>query len=70
MRSTPSDRFSAAPYGSADVSNGLALVQELLSDPQLANDLYSFGEACGYGAVATGLWRLTFMELLLANSGR
>ena len=30
---------------------------------------YSFGEAYGYGAVATGLLRLTFMEHLLAKSG-
>jgi len=39
-------------HGSADVSNGLALVQKLLSGAQLADDLYSCGEAFGYGVVA------------------
>ncbi|PSJ03691.1 hypothetical protein C7K55_12315 [Cyanobium usitatum str. Tous] len=43
--------------GSADVSNGLALVQELLSGPHLR-------------VICSGLWRLTFMALLLAISGR
>jgi hypothetical protein len=37
---------------SADVSDCLTLVQELLSGAQLADDLYSCGEAFGYGAVA------------------
>ena len=37
--------------GSADVSDGLALAQKLLSGAQLADDLYSCGEAFGYGVV-------------------
>ncbi len=43
--------------GSADVSDGLALAQKLLSGAQLADDLYSCGEAFGYGAVAFGFHR-------------
>ena len=38
--------------GSADVSDGLALAEKLLSGAQLAGDLYSCEEAIGYGAVA------------------
>ena len=51
--------------GTAHIGDGLALVQELIGSPQFADDLYSFREAFGYG-----VWRLRFMGLLLARSGR
>ena len=38
--------------GLEDVSNRLALVQELFSSARFANDLYSYGEAFGYGVAA------------------
>ena len=37
--------------GSADVRDGLALAQKLLSVAQHADDLYSCAEAFGYGVV-------------------
>ena len=37
--------------GSADIGNGLSSVEQLLGAAQLADDLYSFGEAFGYGGV-------------------
>ena len=41
--------------GLADIGGGLALVEKLLSGPQLADDLYSYGEAFGYGGVALAM---------------
>lgn len=38
--------------GAGDIGNGLALGDQLLSGLELADDLYSFGEAFGYGCVA------------------
>jgi hypothetical protein len=37
---------------SADARDALTLVKKLISLSQLADDLYSFGEAFGYGALA------------------
>ena len=34
--------------GLADLADGLALVEHLLGLPELADDLYSYGEAFGY----------------------
>ena len=38
--------------GLADLADGLALVEHLFGLPELADDLYSYGEAFGYGLVA------------------
>jgi len=41
------------------------LVEDLLSCAGLADDLYSFVEALGYG-----IWHLRYIVLLMANPGR
>jgi hypothetical protein len=57
-RWSPADKLAAVVSGDrnlksqAHVGDGLVLVEELLRGAELADDLYSFGEAFGYGVVA------------------
>jgi hypothetical protein len=44
------------PQIPADIGDSLVLVKQLFGGAQIADDLYSFGEA-----LATGIWRLHFM---------
>ena len=53
--------------GSPGVGNGLVLVQELLSSSQFADDLYSCGEAFGYGAVAFDFFGASSVQVWLVG---